>query len=225
MAGNRKKAEKELFRCLDAMYPGNKNVDLYKNHLAKFSDAQFEQWINRLDERSERLTFIAPNFRNQLVDGDTLIALLRSLGFEPFKRVWMVDETTTPPTRYLTNDKYLMLQLPLRRQNQLLVKKMSTADHNNSRDDLTGQASGKASKTATLSFPEIQMLYGKGLDKVIEEQIKVRGGDEMAFRAYNYLIYNQGSVTCDQIEQLDSTVTSTETLNTFLKVMHYSANF
>lgn len=222
--GNRKKATEALLKIIDGMMPGNKNVKLYKDYLGKMSDAQFGEFIERLKNREEYLTFINPNWNETLIQAETLMDNLRSFGVEPLKRVWMVDETTTPFTRYLTNDPYLTIMLPVKRQNQLLIKKLSTAQNSLVRDDLTGQPTG-ISKAASLSNPEVQMLYGQGFDKVIEENLKAKGGDETAYRAMNWLIYNQGSATTEQLANLDSRVTSTDILNVLLRCMHYDANF
>lgn len=221
MAGNRKKAEAELLRLIEAPQKGNGNVDLYKTYFKNMNDAQFDAFMKRLESGEETLTYIAPNFeKGAKLEPKKIVSMIRGIGVDPFQRIWMWDETTTPPTKYLTNDKYLILNLPIRRQNQLLTKKMSVATNNNVRDDLTGQPTGKISKTSSISFPEIQMLYGKGSELVLKEQLKVRGGDETAFRASNYFIFNEGSCTTKQIEALDTNVTSTEVLNILFKCMH-----
>ena len=220
--GNRKKATAELLKIIDGMMPGNKNVPLYKKYLGDMNDKQFGEFIDRLESNEEYLTFINPNWNEDLIQAETLIANMRSFGIEPLKRVWMVDETTTPFVTYLTNDTYLTLMLPIKRQNQLLIKKLSTAENSLVRDDLTGQPTG-ISKAASLSNPEVQMLYGQGFDKVIEENLKAKGGDETAYRAMSWLIYNQGTATTEQLANLDSRVTSTEILKVLLECMHYDA--
>jgi len=58
------------------------------------------------------------------------------------------------------------------------------------------------------------------MDRVIEELIKTRGGDEVAFNKMNKDIIDTGRASLDDIATLGSTVKSTETLSTLLKGMH-----
>ena len=121
--------------------------------------------------------------------------------------------------QYLTNHQYLVMDLPLRRQAQLLMKKITIPDSINSVDNLSGQPVGP-SKGSKISYPELQILASKNLDNMTLEFIKYRGGDKQGFIAMNDSIARTGKVYLDSIAHLASGVESTKTLYTYLVCMH-----
>jgi hypothetical protein len=124
--------------------------------------------------------------------------------------------------RYLTPIPYMVIDLPIRRQEQSLTKKISVAEDNKRIDDLTGQATGP-SKGSRISFPQVQMLYAQGAEQSIREFIKFRGGDEEAYRQMEQMIAETGEVDMDAIPDTGE-VRSISTLRTFLKGMHLNNN-
>jgi hypothetical protein len=112
-----------------------------------------------------------------------------------------------------------VVDLVLRRQAQLLVKKISIPEDNKSVDDFTGQPTGK-SKGSKISYPETQILAALNLDNNLTELLKFRGGDVKGFDAMNNSISKTGGVSLASIEKLGTRVKSTETLHTLLTCMH-----
>ena len=117
----------------------------------------------------------------------------------------------------------MVIDLPLRRQAQLLIKKISIPEDSKTVDDYTGQPTGK-SKGSKLSYPEVQVLAALNLDQSLIELMKYRGGDEKGFDAMNRSIARTGGVRMDMIESLGTITKSTETLQTMLTCMHIAAN-
>jgi hypothetical protein len=112
------------------------------------------------------------------------------------------------------------VDLPLKRQAQFLIKKISIPEDNRSIDTFTGQPTGK-SKGSKISWPELQILAALGgFDDTITEFFKMRGGDLQAFNAMNNMIANTGGVSLNAISALGTKVTAVRSLSTLLTSMH-----
>jgi hypothetical protein len=218
---NRKTATKELLKYIDKLLPGGENVKIYEEQLTKLTDPQFDAYMTKLESGEETLFLVAPNLSKNRLSVDRNLEIAKELNHNFFERLWLTDPHTG--TTYLTPVPYLVVDLPLRRQAQLLNKKISIPDNNSHIDEMTGQATGP-SKGSKLSFPELQTLYAQGLDRTIEELIKFRGGDTEAFRQMNAEMIDKGSVSLDALIDKGTRVKSTETLNILLKAMHFDNN-
>jgi len=131
----------------------------------------------------------------------------------------LIKTDPTTGMTFLTNEEYLIGWAPLRRQQQMLLKKISIPDSNLHVDELTGQPAGP-SKGSKLSFPEIQGLFAQGQDRSIEELIKFRGGDAKAYRAMSRSILETGRASQDAIKVNPTRVKANESLEILLKTMH-----
>lgn len=218
--GNREAATKEILKWVEELLPGGGNKEIYEKALAKMTNAQFDEYMEKLESGEEVLSLTVPNLSKKRLSVERNLKVAKKLGHNFFQRLWLTDPHSG--TTYLTPIPYLVVDLPLRRQAQLLTKKISIPESSDTADVLTGQATGP-SKGASLSFPELQTLHAQGLEKTIEELIKFRGGDEDAYRAMNKELIDKGSVSLDNI-QTNSRVKSTETLSTFLKAAHIQNN-
>lgn len=217
MAGNRKAAEAVILKYIEKLLPGSPNTQLYKDLFATMSDKQFDEFMKGIEEGSIRLAVIAPNFSEYKLTKENNLALAKELGHEFFQRIWIDPGNDIPP--YLSPIKYLVVDLVLRRQAQLLVKKISIPEDNKSVDDFTGQPTGK-SKGSKISYPETQILAALNLDANLTEMLKLRGGDVKGFDAMNTVISQTGGVSQKAIEHLGTQVKSTKTLSTLLTCMH-----
>jgi hypothetical protein len=213
---NRKGAQDFILKWINEISPGNETIKLYEIMFSKMNDKQFAAYMDDLEKGVKHLVIIEPNGRNSITVRRNL-DLARKLGFEFHKRIWF--EKTEGRPRFLSTQKYLILDLPIRRQSQLLTKKMKVPESNKVTDVLTGQPTG-ASKGAKISYPEVQVLAGLGLDSCVTELIKFRGGDNKGFYAYNALLARQGVVSLKTIEPYASGVESTKSLKAILMAMH-----
>lgn len=213
----RKEAEAFILKYIDALAPGNQNTEYYKTKFAGMSDKDFDGWMKQLNSGEAILDFIAPNAVKPALNVNRNIQIGKELGHSFFERIWMGGDGETPP--YLTPLKYMVVRLPLRRQAQLLIKKISIPENNKSVDNLTGQPTGK-SKGGAISYPETQVLAALNLDRNIVEMIKYRGGDSRGFNAMNDSVSKTGSVSQDAIEPMAGKVRATETLHAILTAMH-----
>lgn len=217
--GNRKAAEEVIFTYIDKILPNSGNVEIYKKLFASMDDEQFDLFMSRLESGEIRLAIVAPNLSKSKIDVKRNLEIGKELGHNFFERVWMDRGDGSP--KFLSPVPYLILKLPLRRQAQILIKKISIPEDNKSVDYLTGQPTG-SSKGAKISYPELQILASLGLDQTAVELIKYRGGDAIGFNAMNNSISKTGGVSLTALDALGSKVKSTQTLSTYLTSMHYS---
>jgi len=219
MPGNRKAAEAVVLTWIAKIVPGDKfNVDMYKQMFASMSDKEFEVWIRELEANDgEGLSYQMPNMGEKALSVERNLALAKEMGHDFFEHLWIVNPASG--VRYKTPEKYMILDLPIRRQAQLLVKKISIPSDNKSIDNLSGQPTGN-SKGAKISYPEVQVMQALGLSKALVEFMKYRGGDLEGFNAMNNSISNTGGVRLDALDQLGTETTSTVTLKTVLTGMH-----
>lgn len=219
--GNRTKATAELLKWVDMILPGSDNKKVWKDRLEAMSDKEFEAFMTRLENDEETISLIVPNLTENRLSVERNLDIAEKLGHNFFEKLWLTDPHTGET--YLTPVKYLVVDLPLRRQVQSLFKKISIPDNNDHIDELTGQPTGP-SKGSKVSFPEIQVLYAQGLNKSITELIKYRGGDEEGFRAMNRSIVDTGGVSLSTLEESPTRTKSVDTLSTLLKAMHLDNN-
>jgi hypothetical protein len=220
MPKNRAAAEAVILKRIEQMSPGGPTPEIYRAMFAKMDDVAFDAFMAKLKLRQGRLAIIEANMSATGLTIENALAMAKDMKHEFYQRIWINPNDGKTPA-FLTNKKYLVLDLPYRRQAQLLEKKARIPKHNRSIDELTGQAAGD-SKGSKLSSPEIQVLAALDLPNMITEQIKFRGGDIKGFDAMNNMIDKTGEVSMASIEHLASGVESTRTLSTYLTGMHLS---
>lgn len=220
MSGNRKKAEKELLSCIDAILPGSENTRIYQDLLKGMPDNEFDKWIDDLESGKRYLVIIAPELAAVTLDVERNLDLADKWGHNFYERIWMDPQNGAPS--YLSNDTYLVVDLPIKRQAQFLIKKISIPEDNRSIDTFTGQPTGK-SKGSKISWPELQILAALGgFDETIDEFFKYRGGDLQGFNVMNNMIANTGGVSLNAISSLGTKVKAVQSLSTLLTSMHIS---
>jgi hypothetical protein len=215
--GNRKGAEKFILEFVEDLLPGSENTQLYRDLFASMDDAAFHQFMDGLEREEIVISVIAPNFGKTKLTVENNLKLAEKLGHNFFERLWIKPDDNSPA--YLTPIKYLVFDLPLRRQAQVLTKKISIPEDNQSVDDLTGQPSGK-SEAAKISYPETQVLTALNLTQTLNELLKYRGGDTQGFNAMNDSFAKTGGASQEAIKHLAGGVRSTKTLQTYLLAMH-----
>lgn len=220
MPGNRKAAEDFIIKYIGKIAPGATNSEIYKNLFAEMTDADFEQFISDLESGKKFLPIIVPNFSNHGVTVENNLALAKELGHEFFQQLWYEGKNGDPS--YLTPNKFLIVDLPVRRASQTLIKKISVPADNKTVDALSGQPTGD-SKGARLSYPELQVCASMGLTKSMVELMKYRGGDNAGFTAMNAFISRYGKVNQEVLKKFSGGATATRTLKTFLTAAHLSS--
>lgn len=221
MAKNRKKAEEFILQFCKDIEPTGYNVEQYKKIFADMSDKEFDDYMVGLRDKTKFLVLFKPMYKAKGLTTENNLKVATKYGLEFFERLQFTGNENEPDT--VTSIKYLVIDLPYRRQSQTLEKKISLPDNNRIIDQSTYQPTG-ASKGAKVSFPELQVLIGMGLDNSVNELIKFRGGDRGGFSAYNSMMLRYGSVNLRTLNNYATGVESTKTLKSYLLGMHIKQN-
>lgn len=214
MNPKRKQVTEHILKHISTMEPSGYNTKRYENMFSKMSDQQFDQFMKDLKDGKIKLSVFAPNMKI-ILKIENLLKAADSLKLELFERLRLIDDVTKK--KYLTTNKYLVVKLPVRRARQFLMHKLSVPDSDKKLDALTGQVT-QDDKASSLSFVEAQLLYARGLDKVLDEFVKVRGGDIHAFSNFKQQLEEGGSARLSAIDP-NTVPRSTVVMSTILKCM------
>jgi hypothetical protein len=214
---NRIKAQNHIITYIDKLSPGSNNKDIYIKLFDSMSDDDFDKFISDLESGKKFLTIISPNFNKASLTLENNIKIAEELEHDFFQQLWIEGGEETPT--YLTPGKYLVVDMPMRRASQMLIKKIFVPEHNRSIDSITMQPTGE-SKGAKISYPELQVCAAMGLEDTLVELMKYRGGDVRGNAAYNILLSKYGKVTLNTLSKYQSGVESTKSLKTLLTCLH-----
>lgn len=195
-----KKRAKIQQMVLDAMTkldPSGDNTRRWQGFFSKLDDKHFDTFMKNLANKKVAMNIIMPNLKKPLKIKDLLEAA-KTVNLTLSHRLWMPDRTR-PGKKYLTNEKYLVLTLPVRRAQQEWDKKLSVPSRDRKIDALTGQVSGE-DDACSISAPEIQSLNVRGLHNVLSEIVRVRGGDVAAYGDMNRQLQENGEARLDSLD-------------------------
>lgn len=222
MAKNRALAEREILYFIDQFRPGSSNRKFYEDYMADLTDDQFDEWMNAMAS-GESLVLYAPNLEKPSLSVRTNLKIAKSLGIQLFQHLYLTDPRTGQVKK--TANRYLVGDAVTRRQAQTLDDKASIPKSGGRVDQRTGQFSARENRGARFSGPELHVNASKGLNQMIIETIKYKGGDERGYNLFKQSIYNTGEVSIDYLKSnFDTTVKSTKTLSIYLKAMHLQNN-
>lgn len=219
---NRAETEAFILQTVDEVDRSKRSGKFMREQFAKMDDARFEKYIADLRVGKDFISVIMDNCQRHGISVRNNLKVAKKNGIKLFQRIWTVDATTGVTS--LSNHQYPILYLPIRRQIETLENKRSVATDNKHIDELTGQVTG-ASAAAGISFPELLVMYSQGLNSSLVELMKYRGGDLKGNVMFNQSILNTGGVSIEALQQYNTRVKSTDTLNIFLRGMHYESNF
>lgn len=217
MAGNRKKAEAMILAFIKDMDTSGYNLEQYKTILKGMSDKDFDNWMKKIRDGEQTLVMFSPLYNSSGITTENNLEVSKKYNIPLFEKLVFTNEEGIPDHK--STIEYLVVDLPIRRQSQNVVKKASIPENNKVIDSLTYQPTGD-SKGAAISYPELQVLIGMGLDNSINELIRYRGGDKGGFSAYNAMINRYGSVNQKTIKDYTTGVESTKTLKSILLAQH-----
>lgn len=200
---------------MDKVDPSKTNSALYLELVPKMSDDELIELI------SSPLPIYAPNGGKVKIDHMRNLEIIREMGYEPFQRVWITDPATGMTT--LTKYPHMVLPCPVRRQTQMIDKKISIPVHNRSVDKITGQMSGK-SKGSSFSFPQTYVMYAAGYTDTIRELLNTRGGNVKAGQVIDRQIRQFGSSSQIFPGEEQTHVKSSRSLSAFFTAQHLGNN-
>lgn len=196
IAQKKKKILDYICKLCDTMEPSGLNSKRYRQIIGQMNDREFDQFMNYMKEGKWQLHIVAPNMIVNLQNEDLLKAC-DLIGLDLFQRVWMYDRATG--RKYLTDNKYMFVKLPIRRQQQFLDEKISVPDNDRTIDGLTGQVTGD-SRSCSITNPEIQILAARGLDKTMQELVNIRGGNIHGYSEFRRMLEENGEADLDMID-------------------------
>ena len=177
------------------------NTTYWKNFLSSLSDADFDKFMNCLKNGTANIHMYVPPLIVKLRNAE-LIDAAHKLGVKLMHRIWMTDAATG--MKYLTPEEYLVVQLPVRRQQQFLDEKISVPDDDKTIDGLTGQVTGD-SKACAITNPEIHIMQARNLDASLYEYANVRGGNIHNYAEFKRSLEETGSVSLNQLDPSNKT--------------------
>ncbi|MNH68446.1 hypothetical protein D3C73_205270 [compost metagenome] len=200
------------------------NSDLTKKRLDAMMDEEFDEYVRALAKPTteegiatqEILPFYSPNLKDPRVTMPNLLKVADMIGFEFFEQLWLTDPQTGRV--FLTPQKYLVLDMTVRRQAQMLTKKSSIPENSRHVDEMSGQVTGK-SKGSKISFPELQAQLAQGLEHTLIEEIKVRGGDRAAQVEFDRQLIENGEASIVDVTAGGGVTTSTSTVGKLFRGM------
>lgn len=216
---NRKKTEEFILNFLKELEPTGYNVEKYTQIFKDMSDKQFDIYMKNIREGKQHLIIFKPLYKAKGITVENNIKVAKKYGLSFFEKLKFTNNPNQPD--YMSDIEFMVVDLPYRRQSQTLVKKISVPDNNKVIDQSTYQPTGP-SKGSKISYPELQVLIGMGMEECIKELIQIRGGDRGGFNAYNAMLMRYGNANLKTLSQFNSGVESTKTLKTYLTSMHIS---
>lgn len=218
---NREKTEKLIYNFLNELDPSGYNTQKYKEIFGSMKNDDFDNYMKDIRDNKKSLVFFKPPFKVKETTVENNIKLGKKYGINFFSKLTIVPSDGSKS--YQTPIKYLVLELPVKRLSQNLIKKINIPPHNKSIDLLTYQPTGD-SKGAKVSAPELHILNAMKLNNSVIELIKFRGGDKGGFNAYNSMAMNYGSISLKTLQPYVTGVESTKTLKAYLIGMHIRAS-
>lgn len=192
MAGNRKGFETFILTFMGKLTRGGGNRTIYERIFATMSDAQFEGWVQWL-EQGNALAIWASNYDpKEKLNYDHLCKICKEYGVDFEQQLVVFDEDTGIKT--LTPKKAIVGRAEARKQRQMWAKKFSASKNDYEIDDLTGQVMGDSRSTG-ISQPEITVLRNLRLPTMANELYNVKGGDQDALKAYKNDLVTTGKTT------------------------------
>ncbi len=211
----------EIVKWVSMIIPNSTYPKVLRQTLEAMGEDEFEEYVSHLEKTDGIVPIVIPNMVESGISVKRNLDVAKKMGHEFFQHLILTDPITG--LTYRTPIKYLVVMLPVRRQQQLLEEKISIPTHNRQVDDLTGQPTGE-SKGASLTFPETQILRSQEMFLVLRELLKYRGGDIRGFQAMNRAISNRGGVSLAELGEEPTEVKSTKTLRVILLCAHLDNN-
>jgi hypothetical protein len=192
----------------------------FKRYMEKIKTEEgLNKFYKDIKAGKDNVNIMMPNMKSVARMKD-IVQVANKIGLALSTHLYLKDEITGK--RYKTNNKYLVIKMPVRRVKQFVDDKISLPEGDNKIDLLSGQVV-KPDKGSSISLIEAQVIKGKGLDKSLYELLKVRGGDINAYSEYASQLLETGSVEVENIGK-DSVPRSSVIASTYLKAAHLDNN-
>ena len=193
------------------------NIGLISNLIDDMSDKQLDALVDDIASGKSIIPLIVPN--GSTIDYEDLLNTTKKRKVQLHKKIITTDGTKRTKGRI----PRLVMEVPVKKLAQLVDKKRSIADDQHSVNHLTGQVTG-ASKSMSITNPELSLWSGNGMSNAIREATKYRGGDINSKLVIDKLAESGIEITQATLEQYSSGPEVNNTVKQFLLGMHIDAS-
>lgn len=193
------------------------NIGLISNLIDGMSDKELEALVEDLESKKSVIPLVVPN--GSTIDYEDLLATTKKRKVNLHKKIITTDGTKRTKGRI----PRLVMEVPVKKLAQLVDKKRSIADDQHSVNHLTGQVTG-ASKSMSITNPELSLWAGNGMVDATREVTKYRGGDVNAKLVIEKLAESGIEITQETLERYSSGPEVNNTVKQLLLGMHIDAH-
>ena len=217
MANNKQGAIAIISEYLMGVDPSGFNLKFYQDNHFKLPEKEFHKWMEKLESGKEHIIVYGPSESSVTLDFKRNLAFAKKKGVEIYERLWYEASGSIP--NHLTPVKYMVLPTIVRRQAQLLTKKISVPSNMKRLNPLTGQPTGE-SKSAKMSLPETQLMAASGLEHSLKEVLGPRGGDSGSNAALTGMLVKTGKASLRALSAFSSGVDATKYMKAIFTAAH-----
>lgn len=193
------------------------NIGLISNLIDGMSDKELDALVDDIANGKSVLPLVVPN--GSTIDYEDLLDTAKKRKVQLHKKIITTDGTKRTKGRI----PRLVMEVPVKKLAQLVDKKRSIADDQHSVNHLTGQVTG-ASKSMSITNPELSLWSGNGMSDSIREATKYRGGDINAKLVIEKLAESGMEITQETLERYSSGPEVNNTVKQMLLGMHIDAH-
>lgn len=192
-----------------------------KERLEEMSMDELTTFFLDIANKRNYVPFVAPNFAMDNLDFENNLNISKEFGVDFFDQIVIEDRASG--LTYCTNEEYMVIDLPVRRQVQTGESSISVPGTKIATDDLTNQPVGDANKSR-ITTPEISGLNAREMRATLHEFLSVRGGNLTAMNALDRSIIDTGHGSLEAVLADGSRAKITDSLSTILTSMHIKNN-
>lgn len=192
------------------------NIGLISNLIDGMSDKELDALVDDIANGKSVLPLVVPN--GSTIDYEDLLDTAKKRKVQLHKKIITTDGTKRTKGRI----PRLVMEVPVKKLAQLVDKKRSIADDQHSVNHLTGQVTG-ASKSMSITNPELSLWSGNGMSDSIREATKYRGGDINSKLVIEKLAESGMEITQETLERYSSGPEVNNTVKQMLLGMHIDA--
>lgn len=215
----RKKITDLIVKTITLMEP-KANGPQWKTKLENMTDEEFDFFMRCLKEEKEVIMIYTPNMKIHL-QFENIEKASKHIGLELFQHLKIKDSVTG--VTFVTTNKCLLLELPIRRMQQTVYEKLSIPIDDKKIDGLTGQVTGD-DRACSITYPEIQALKDPGFKSTLDELVVARGGNLNAYAKLKQDLEDMGEGSIDNSVDDGNISRSTVILDVLLNSMGYETN-
>lgn len=192
------------------------NIGLISNLIDDMSDKELDALVEDIANGKSVLPLVVPN--GSTIDYEDLLDTAKKRKVQLHKKIITIDGNKRTKGRI----PRLVMEVPVKKLAQLVDKKRSIADDQHSVNHLTGQVTG-ASKSMSITNPELSLWSGNGMSDSIREATKYRGGDINSKLVIEKLAESGMEITQETLERYSSGPEVNNTVKQMLLGMHIDA--